>query len=76
VSGPSLIATTVAAEILTVLVMPLATLDDLVRTRPRLAAEIGESLELKRRLATQALATVGVAAGVLGVDAGPRSPLR
>lgn len=51
-------AVTVAGEILTVLVLPLATIDELIRTRPRLAAEIGESLELKRKLAGDMLASV------------------
>lgn len=49
-----------AGEILTVVVIPLATVDDLIRTRPRLAAEIGESLELKRSLAAETLAELGV----------------
>lgn len=48
-------AVTVAGEILTVVVLPLATVDELIRTRPRLAAEIGESLELKRKLAGEML---------------------
>lgn len=51
-------AVTVAGEILTVVVLPLATVDELIRTRPRLAAEIGESLELKRKLASEMLASV------------------
>lgn len=57
-----------AADMLTVLAVPLDTLDTLVRTRPRLAAEIGRSLEFKRALAAEALATAGVARGVLGLD--------
>ncbi len=51
-------AVTVAGEILTVVVLPLATVDELIRTRPRLAAEIGESLELKRKLAGEMLASL------------------
>lgn len=54
-------ALTTASEILTVIVLPLATVDELIRTRPRLAAEIGESLELKRRAAADALDALGVA---------------
>ncbi|GGD68395.1 mechanosensitive ion channel domain-containing protein [Microbacterium murale] len=53
-------AVTVAGEILTVVVIPLATVDSLIRTRPRLAAEIGASLELKRKLAAETLAGLGV----------------
>lgn len=53
-------AVTVAGEILTIVALPLATVDELIRTRPRLAAEIGESLELKRRLAAETLATLGI----------------
>lgn len=53
-------ALTTASEILTVLVLPLATVDDLIRSRPRLAAEIGESLELKRKAAADALAALGI----------------
>ncbi len=60
------LTTSIAADILTVLVVPLATLDDLVRSRPRLAAEIGESIEIKRRLAGEALASAGIVRGRLG----------
>lgn len=55
-------AVTVAADILTVLVLPLATVDALVRSRPRLAQEIGKSLELKRAQADEVLARQGVSA--------------
>ncbi|WP_154795964.1 mechanosensitive ion channel family protein [Occultella kanbiaonis] len=55
-------AVTVAAEVLTVLVLPLHTVDALIRTRPRLAAEIGESLELKRKIAEEALGASGIPA--------------
>jgi len=51
------ITTAIAAGVLTVLVIPLSTLDELVRTRPLLAQEIGQSIELKRRLAADATAT-------------------
>ena len=53
-------AVTVASEILTVVVVPLAAVDELIRARPRLAAEIGESLELKRRMAFDRLAELGI----------------
>lgn len=53
-------ATTVAADTLTVVVLPLETVDALIRTRPRLAAEIGASLELKRKLAGEAIASLGL----------------
>lgn len=56
----------IAAEVLTVLVVPLATVDELVRQRPLLAQEIGQSIELKRKLAAQALADAGIVRGVLG----------
>lgn len=54
---------TVAGEILTVVVLPLETVDELIRTRPRLAAEIGESLEFKRTQAEARLAELGIARG-------------
>lgn len=54
-------AVTVAAEILTVLVLPLDVVDTLIRNSPRLASEIGESLELKRKLAVDALKSLGIA---------------
>ncbi len=59
--------TAVAADVLTVMVVPLATIDELVRTRPLLASEIGQSIELKRRLAADAVAGAGVAAGAIDV---------
>jgi len=59
------LTTAIAADVLTVLAVPLGTLDELVRSRPRLAREIGESIELKRRLASEALATAGVVRGTL-----------
>lgn len=59
------LATAVAADVLTVLVVPLETIDELVRSRPLLAQEIGQSIELKRKLAADALATAGVVKGTL-----------
>jgi len=59
------LSSAVAADLLTVLVVPLATLDTLVGSRPLLAAEIGSSIELKRKAASEALATAGVARGLL-----------
>ncbi len=56
----------VAATVTTVLVVPLETLDDLVRSRPLLAREIGESIEIKRKLAAEALANAGIVRGTLG----------
>ncbi|HWS50893.1 MAG TPA: mechanosensitive ion channel family protein [Microbacterium sp.] len=56
---------TTAGDILTVLVLPLATIDDLIRSHPRLAAEIGESLELKRKMAADKLAELGIARAAL-----------
>jgi len=53
-------AVTVAGEILTVVVLPLAAVDELIRTKPRLAGEIGESLELKRKIALDTLAGLGI----------------
>lgn len=58
-------AAAVAVDVVTLLVVPLATLDDLVRARPRLAADIGDSLELKRAAATEALAAAGINIGML-----------
>ncbi|MDN3495827.1 mechanosensitive ion channel family protein [Planococcus sp. APC 4015] len=60
------LTTAVAADVLTVLVVPLATVDELVRKRPLLATEIGQSIELKRKLAADALAAAGVVRGMLG----------
>lgn len=53
-------AAAVATDVVTLLMVPLATLDDLVRSRPRLAAEIGDSLELKRSASAEALAAAGI----------------
>lgn len=61
------LTTAVAADVVTVLVVPLETVDELVRSRPLLAQEIGQSIELKRKLAADALATAGVVKGTLGI---------
>ena len=58
-------AVTIAGEILTVVVLPLATVDDLIRNRPRLATEAGASLELKRTLAAARLAELGLARSIV-----------
>lgn len=60
------LTTVVAADVLTVMVVPLETVDALVRQRPMLAAEIGASIELKRKLASQAIADAGIVRGTLG----------
>lgn len=57
--------TAIAADIVTMLVVPLATVDQLVRKRPLLAQEIGRSIEVRRTLAAQALAEAGVVRGTL-----------
>jgi small-conductance mechanosensitive channel/CRP-like cAMP-binding protein len=54
-----------AIDVTTVIVVPLATIDALVRARPVLARNIGQSIEAKRRLASEALATAGVVRGTL-----------
>ena len=59
------LSTAAAADLLTVLVVPLATLDTPFGSRPLLASEIGSSIELKRKAASEALATAGVARGLL-----------
>lgn len=51
-------AFTVAREILTVVVLPLATIDGLIRRRPRLAVEIGEALEVQRTIGVEVLGRV------------------
>lgn len=49
-----------------VLRMPLATIDDLVRSRPRLAQEIGTSIDNKHKQAQAALAEAGIVRGTIG----------
>ena len=55
--------TIVATEVLTALRIPLAVIDELIRAHPRLAAEIGQSLDLKRAAAAEVLAAAGLARG-------------
>jgi small-conductance mechanosensitive channel/CRP-like cAMP-binding protein len=55
------LTTALAADVLTVLVVPLKTVDELVKARPMLAAEIGRSIEFKRKLAAEAVATAAQA---------------
>jgi len=59
-------AATIAGEILTLVVLPLSTVDALIQSRPRLAGEIGEALELKRTIAAARLAELGLARNVIG----------
>jgi small-conductance mechanosensitive channel len=59
------LTTAVAADTLTVLVVPLATVDQLVRRRPLLAQEIGRSIEARKKAAAEAVAGAGLARGVL-----------
>lgn len=61
-------AVTIAGEILTVVALPLAAVDELISSRPRLAAEIGESLELKRRFATEVLTNLTETGGLIRQD--------
>lgn len=56
----------VAGNVTTLLAVPVATVDDIVRSRPLLAREIGQSLEVKRQLAAEAIAEAGVTRGTLG----------
>ncbi|WP_053353272.1 mechanosensitive ion channel domain-containing protein [Leucobacter musarum] len=58
-------AVVVAGEILTVLSLPIDTIDALIASRPRLAAEIGESLDLKRKLAAEAAQQIGINRGII-----------
>lgn len=50
------IAWAVASGVVTVMVVPLDMVDELVRNHPLLAREIGQSIELKRKRAADALA--------------------
>ena len=56
-----------AADVLTVMVVPLQTVDELVQAHPKLAEEIGTSIEWKRKLAAEALASAGIVRGTLGM---------
>lgn len=58
-------AVTVAGDILTLVVLPLETVDALIRTRPRLATEIGQSLELKRKQAVDRLAELDLGRSII-----------
>lgn len=49
-----------AIDVTTVVVVPLATIDALVRSRPELARTVGQSIETKRRLATEAIASTSI----------------
>lgn len=60
------LTTAIAADVLTVMIVPLQTVDTLVRAHPALADEIGRSIEWKRKLAAEALANAGIVRGVLG----------
>ena len=59
------LSTAVAADLVTVIAVPVATVDALVRTRPTLAAEIGRTIDLRRKSVTEALATAGITRGLL-----------
>ena len=52
--------TAVATTELTVLVVPRDVLDDLVRTNPDLAREIGRTIEQRRQIASEARVAMGV----------------
>ncbi len=62
--------TTTALDVLTVLAVPLETIDALVRARPALATEIGASLELRRTQALQTLEGTGLTQRALRRDLG------
>jgi small-conductance mechanosensitive channel len=55
--------TVVAKEVLTALRIPLEVIDELIRAHPRLAAEIGQSLDMKRAAAAEVLASAGLTRG-------------
>lgn len=59
------LSTAVAADLVTLLVVPVETIDALARSRPVLAAEIGRTIELRRKAVNEALATAGVAHGLI-----------
>lgn len=56
----------VSGSVTTLLVVPVATIDALVAARPALARQIGDSIETRRGLAAEALASAGVVRGTLG----------
>ncbi|MEL4319841.1 mechanosensitive ion channel family protein [Leifsonia sp. YIM 134122] len=55
-----------ALDVTTLLVMPLSVIDDIVRSRPIVAREIGQAIENKRQAASAALATAGIVRGTVG----------
>lgn len=59
------VTTVVAGDTLTILRVPVATIDTLAKSRPSLAAEIGRTIEIRRKSATEALATAGVLRGMI-----------
>ncbi|MFF2272046.1 mechanosensitive ion channel domain-containing protein [Agromyces sp. NPDC058136] len=61
---PSFVRAT-AAETTTVLVMPLAVIDEIVHSNPAVARDIGQAIETRRRAAADALASAGIVRGAL-----------
>lgn len=61
------LTTAIAADVLTVMTVPLETVDALVNAHPALADEIGKSIDWKRKLASEALASAGIVEGTLGI---------
>ncbi|ARC56248.1 Miniconductance mechanosensitive channel MscM [Frondihabitans sp. 762G35] len=68
----TLLTTAVALSELAVLEVPVTSLDELVRARPRLAREVGEVIERRRVAAMATLREFG-ATPTLGQDARPRA---
>lgn len=62
------LTTAIAADVLTVMVVPLETVDAVVAAHPALAEEIGDSIDLKRKLSAEALANAGIVRGTLGLQ--------
>ena len=60
------LSTAVAIPPVTVLSVPVAAIDSLVRSRPGLATEIGRTVELRRQSVNEALATAGITHELLG----------
>lgn len=54
------LSTAIAVTPVTVLTVPVVSIDTLVRNRPGLAAEIGRTVELRRQSVNEALATAGI----------------
>ncbi|GAA1781732.1 mechanosensitive ion channel family protein [Agromyces lapidis] len=61
---PSFVRAT-AAEVTTVLVMPLAVIDEIVHANPAVARDIGQAIETRRRAAADAVASAGIVRGTL-----------